>query len=437
MRRPSRLFAPSALLAVVVTALAGCAASPAVEAAKKPDFPALARAIDASKKAGDLGDGDVEDIAEAIAEGEIKRAKGDAGERILTTFGGCAGQVESALGDRYDAGDDMGAFAASVLMSAGVVGIEDYVDFAREKDTRPGFRALGARGLVDDDDFPLRRELFLDLDERVRVNALKAAMTAPSIEDFNLLIEAARVDPNREARAAAAHALGRLGGDRAVIALKDLWLRGDARMRSAIVDAYMAPGTYEAGGREQLVAAAESREEGSIAAAVALSRVGLGEEIEVRARGIAMGVLVRTIRVGTREDRTFAMLAAPSDDDVMKALRDAKGDSDPGIALIALGRLAQEGKDDAERKASRDKLLEIAKGDDPEANRAMGELAMLKDARVVALLDKQLASKNAFARGYAARNLVSLGELSRAARALADNDSYVRASTACAILKNR
>ena len=113
-----------------------------------------------------------------------------------------------------------------------------------------------------------------------------------------------------------------------------------------------------------------------------------------------------------------------------------RSDSDPGVALIALGRLASEGKE-SEQKAARDKLLEIAKSDDAEANRAMGELARLGDQRVVTLLEKQLGAENAFARGYAARNLVALRQFAHAAKALADTDAYVRASTACAILRKR
>lgn len=424
------------LVGLALTSVA-CTPSAAVSAARKPDYAALAKEIEAEKKAGALGDGDVEDIAEAIAEGEIQRAKGLDGESMLMTFGGCAAALEGALESRYDQGDDLGAQAASVLMSAGVVDIDDYVAFARKKDPRPGYRALGARGLIEEEDFTLRRELFLDLDERVRINALKAAGNASTVEDFDALVEAARVDPNPEARVAAARALGRLGGDRAVVALRDLWIRGDARLRGAIVDAYMAPYSYAAGGREQLIRAAESGDPGSVEAAVALSRVSLGEQVEQHARGVALGVLTRTIRLGTREDRTLAMLMSPSSESVLAALRDAKEDSDPGIALIALGRLAADGKDDAERSAARDKLLAIAKGDDAEANRAMGELASIGDRRVIELLDKQLKSENPFARGYAARSLVLLGELPRAAAALADTDSYVRASTACAILRKK
>jgi HEAT repeat protein len=248
-------------------------------------------------------------------------------------------------------------------------------------------------------------------------------------------VEAGRVDPHFAARAAAVRAIGVLGGDRAVGALKDLWLKADGRLRDAIVDGFRAPATFEAGGREQLVRIAESGQDGNISAALSLAHLSIDEGPEKHAKAIAIGVLVRAIKLGTREDRTAAMLGAPIDDDVLKALREAKDDSDAGIALVALGRLAQEEKKDKDRKAAKDKLLTIAKGKDPEAHRAMGELARMGDRRVVALLDKQLASKNAAARGYAARSLVLLREFTRAAPALADSDSYVRASTACAILK--
>ncbi len=427
----------SAGLALSALVSSGCASSPLVKVADKPDFPALAKGIDAEKRAGRLSKGDVRDIAEAVAKGEVRRAKGPEGERILVSFGSCANELEGALDDRYDKGDDMGALAANVMMSSGVVGIGKYVRFARDNDPRGAFRALGARGLVSDGDFALRRKLFVDLDERVRVNALKAAMTAPSKDDLELLIEAGRVDPHPDARAAAVRAIGRVGGERAGEALKDIWIRADATLRDAIVDGFMAPRSYEAGGREQLVKAAESGQSGSIQAAIALSHVSIDEAVDRSAHDIAMGVLLRTIKIGTRADRTLAMLSSPSDAEVMKALREAKDDTDAGIALIALGRLAREGKDEAEKKAAREGLLKIAKGKDSEAPRAMGELASLGDRRAVPLLEKALSSKSAFERGYAARNLVVLGELTKAAKVLADSDVYARASTACAVIHER
>lgn len=420
-------------VALVLMTAAGCAVSPMVETARKPDYPKLAKEIEAAQKSGELSDGDVEDIALAIAEVEIRQAKDAEGEQLLLVFGGCAEQVEGELSDRFDKGDDLGAVAGQLLLSSGVVNIDEYVDLALDGDPRPAYKALGARGLIDSDDFGLRRQLYLDLDERVRMNSLRAAMSAPAPEDFDALVEAGRVDPYPAARAAAVRALGRIGGNRATVALKDLWLRADGRLKESIVDAYVASPTFEAGGREELVRIAESGGAANIAAAIALSRLALNDPKDRAANEVAMGVLVRAIKLGTREDRTFAMLMAPTTDVVLEALREAKKDTDAGVALIALGRLAQVG-DEKEQKEAREKLLEIAKSDDSDKNRAMGELATLQDQRVVVLLEKELTAEAQFARAYAARHLVNLGEQKRAARLLADPQSYVRATVACAVL---
>lgn len=423
----------SRVLVLSLLAVAGCAVSPLVETARKPDYPKLAKDIESARKTDDLSDGDVDDVAEAVAEGEIERAKGREGEQLILVFGACAEQVESSLEDRFDKGDEIGSIAGQLMLSAGVVDVDEYVDFALDEDARPAYKALGARGLLDDDEFELRRKFFLDLDERVRANALKAAMTAPTGDDFDALVEAARLDPFPAARASAVRALGRVGGDRTTIALKDIWLRSDARLKEAIVDAYVATPTYGAGGREQLVKIAEEGGAASMAAAIVLSRLSLEDPADKKANDIALGVIARAIKLGTREDRTFAMLAAPPVDAVMEALREAREDSDPGIALIALGRLAELGTE-KEQKESRDKLLEIAKGDDQEKNRAMGELASLEDQRVVVLLEKELNSETPFARAYAARHLVNLGQLKLAAKLLGDPEAYVRTTVACAVL---
>ncbi len=415
---------------------AGCSVSPAVQAAREPNLAKLEKEIERAKKAGELTDSEVEDIAEAIAEGEIERAKGLEGEALMATFSGCAKQVEGALEDRYDKGDDVSAAAATILLSADLVDQDEYVSFAEDNDPRPAFRALGARGLLDEDTFELRRRMFLDQDERVRHSALKAASSKTSAADFDALVEAARLDPLPAARATAVRAIGRIGGERAVIALKDIWLKADGRLKESIVDGFIAPLTFEAGGREQLVKIAEEGGPGSVAASVVLARVVIDEAEDKKAREVARAVLLRTIKLGTREDRTFAMLMAPSDEDVLEALRAAKDDSDPGIALVALGRLAHEGKP-KEQKEAREKLYTIAKSDDPEANRAMGELAGMQDKRVTPLLEKQLGAKNAFARLYAARQLVVLGEYVKMAKTLADKEISVRAGAACEVLRAR
>ncbi|MFO0549243.1 MAG: HEAT repeat domain-containing protein [Polyangiaceae bacterium] len=431
----ARSFRVSALLAVAVL-LPACAVSPAVEAARARDMKKLSDAMASERKAGDFDSGEVRDVARAVAEAEIGGAKGVEGEELIRSLASCARELHGALDDRFDKGDDEGAVAAEVLLSAGVVSNDEYAKFIRRDDATPAYRALGARSLTDDDDFGMRRKLFLDLDERVRVNALKAAMLAPTIEDFDALVEAGRVDPNPAARSAAVRALGRIGGERSVVALKDIWLHADERLRESVVDGFMAPPAFEAGGREQLVRLAENGGDGSIPAAIALSHVIVGEGPDRVAHDTAIGVLTRTIQQGTRDQRTLAIVMSPSEPTVLEAIRKAQEDGDTGIAMVALGRVALEGKDD-EKKAARDKLLELAKSDDPEASRAMRELANAGDKRVVELLVKQLASENPYDRAYAARSLVTLGELEKASVVLSDAKPFVRAAVACEMIRDR
>jgi hypothetical protein len=422
-----------ALLGGLVT---GCGVSPAVQAARDREYTQLSRELASEKTRGELDDGEVRDVAQALADAEISAAKGKDGEATIARYSGCADEVEGALDDRSEADDDVAAAAASVLLSAGLVDEDEYVDFIRDGDPRPAFRALGARGLVDDDDFELRRKLFLDLDERVRANALKAAMSSPSPDDVAALVDAARLDPFPGARGTAARALGRIGGAKAVRALKDLWLHADGRLREAIVDALVSPASFEAGGRDALVRAAEEGGEGGLAAALLLARIAPVDRGAAAAKDVGVARLERAIESGTREERALAMLMAPSSKSVLSALRKAKDDSDPGLAALALARLAREG-DLIEQKASRDALLALAKKDDPEAARALGELALLGDERAAALLEKQLADPNAFARAYAGRALVTLGHSVAAAMLLADKEASVRADVACAVLRER
>lgn len=419
---------------VAVVFVSGCASSPLLDAAEARDFPRLAKEIDAARRAGELDDGTVRDVAVAVAAGEIEKAKGLDGEKLVGGLVSCAPGLEGALEDRAEQDDDVAAAASWVLLSAGLEDEDEFEDYAIDKDPRPAFRALGARSLVDLDHADLRRSLFVDLDERVRLGALKAALSEPTEADFDALLEAARLDPSSHARSTAARALGQIGGTRSAYALKDLWLRADGRLREAVAAGWAAPATFETGGRDQLQNAAEAGGEGSVHAALLLSRIPTLDPKSKAARDSAMGVIVRVIKQGTREDRALAILMAPTSTEVMDAVREAKDTGDTAVAILAHTRLVREGKPD-EQKKSREKLFEIAKKeDDADAPRARSELAGLGDKRVVPMLEKDLKGKNPFARAYAARTLVTLGELPRAADLLADKEAQVRVDVACAIV---
>ncbi|MBL9022447.1 MAG: hypothetical protein JNL21_09605 [Myxococcales bacterium] len=419
---------------LAVLGLTGCASSPLLDAAEARDFTRLSKEIEAARKSGELDDGTVRDVAAVVASGEIENAKGLEGEKLVGGLVGCAPALESALDDRAEKDDDVAATASWVLLSAGLEDEDEFADYALDNDPRAAFRALGARSLVDLDDADLRRKLFLDLDERVRLGALKAALSSPIDADFDALLEAARLDPSSQARSTAARALGQIGGTRSAYALKDLWLRADGRLREAVAAGWAAPATFEAGGRDQLQNAAEAGGEGSVHAALLLSRIPELDAKAKAARASAMGVLVRVIKQGTREDRSVAILMAPTSTEILDAVREAKDTGDTAVAILAQARLVREGKPDEQKKA-KEKLFELAKkADDPDAPRARAELATLGDKRVVPMVEKELSSKNPFARAYAARTLVTLGESPRAAGLLADKEAQVRVDVACAIV---
>ncbi len=410
---------------------AGCATSSAVQAAHARDWARLERALSEEEKSGALDRGEARSVAKAIATGNIDLAKGDKGASLVLSLQPCAAALEGSLEDRSEKTDDVAAAAAGVLLSAGLVDKDEYARYALKNDSRAAFRALGARSLVTQDLVDPRRVFYRDLDERVRLGALRAALDFSSPSDLDAVFEAARLDPMPAARSTAARALGRIGGRPAVLALRDLWNRADPPLREAIADGWGQPASFGAGGREELRWAAEHETgEAAIAAAVELVRHAPAASPDGAA---GLGVLTRSVKLGTRTERVFAIEASPSTPEILAAVREAKDDSDPGIAIVALSRLIRE-MAGTERKTATDKLLAIAKGDAQEALRAQSELATFGDPRVVPLLEKAMASSNGFSRALAARGFVALGRSPKAARVLADRDADVRSQIACAIL---
>ncbi|MFO0614875.1 MAG: hypothetical protein U0414_19965 [Polyangiaceae bacterium] len=364
-----RRLARFSLALVSLSAVAGCGVSAAVKAARDHDIPALAKALEAEAKSGKLDDGEVEDVARALAKSEIREAKGDPGVVVIESMGECADSVEGALDARSEKDDDVAAAAGAMLLSHKLVSADEYADLAIEKDQRPMFRALGV-----------------------------------------------------------------IGGPRVVQVLRDLWNTADSGGRRAIAIAWASPKTFDAGGKEELLWAAQHAEgDGGIYASIALARAsGAGSEEQ----GAALGVLTRAIKLGTRSERVSAISMSPSSNEVLDAIRFAKDDSDVGISLVAWSRLHTEGTSD-EVKTSIDKLFDIAKGEHPEAPRAQEELAWFGEARVKPLLEKQLKSDNGYARVVGGRGLIALGEFVKAAPNLGDASTDVRVQTACAILGKR
>jgi len=429
------LVATSLLLGCAAS-LVGCAASPALRAAEAHDLAALARAVAAESERGELDAGDARDIAKAIAKHEVENAKGDDGARAIEAFGRCTRANDGAFEARARGTDEVAAAAALARLEEGLLSPDD----ARELSSRPGlsagWRAVETRAMVRPDDGEARRTRMNDGDQAVRLAALRASAEAGDVADTDALIEAARLDPHPLARSLAVRAIGRTAtGEHSVRALRDLWTQADENVRQSIADAWATERNIDAGGRRELLRAAESHQGSpSIAAAAALARwPGEG-------RDEAIGVLGRAIKSGTTIDRVFAIGVAPaSEPSIAKALHEALDDKDDAVAVAAAWRkLNGFGRDtpaDKERAALIAKLMVFAKTPTTRGFQAQKALARAGAREVLPLVEKQVTLHDTRARETTGVALVDLGELAKATRLVADADLGVRAAVACAILQ--
>lgn len=423
--------------ALVVAALSlGCAASPALRAAEAHDLAALKREIDAELKRGDLTAGEARDIARAVATHEVKNAKGDSGSKAIDAFGRCSRDLDAAYEARARDSDAVAAAAASARLEDGLLSPED----ARALASRPGlpaaWRPLLTRALLRPEDALERRARLADGDQEVRVAALRAAADAGDPGDTDALLDAARLDPYPLARSLAVRAVARTAsGERAVLALRDLWTQADENVRQSIADAWGSERNIDAGGRRELLWAAETQHSApGIAAASALARwKGEGQPE-------AIGVLARAIHSGPTNDRVFAIGTAPlHEPSIDAALRAAVNDNDDAVAVAAAWRqLSGIGRDEPaakDRKVFVDKLMSFAKTPTTRGFQAQKALARAGVREVLPFVEKQVALQDTRARETTGVALVELRELPKAAVLVADADLGVRASVACAILQ--
>jgi HEAT repeat protein len=265
---------------------------------------------------------------------------------------------------------------------------------------------------------------------------MRAAVDASDAADTDALIEAARLDPNPLARTLAIRALGAIGGERVVFALKDIWALADEPRRQVITTAWAAPRAIEAGGRRELLLAAETQKGAlGVAAAIAIVRAGGAGS------ATALGVLARSIEAGTTRDRIFAINVSPlTAQPIREAVIKAQADSDEAVALAAMARRIEvTGTGGAkpgtpERSALITKLLKLAANDSALGARVRASLARARVPEVIPLLERHASSKSVDARTTAGLSLAAMGELPRAVGLVADPEPRVRTTVACAIL---
>jgi HEAT repeats len=415
--------------AVLTVLAAGCAASSAeVRDAAAGHLAGLDARVAAQADHCTLGRGEALELARATLAGDIGRARGKLGVDDIRRLGACVRPLRSALAKRADTKDEVGAEAAMALVEAGVSGPGSF-------DAGVGYpigawRALSARGLTGSGDGTERRAKMVDPDQDVRLAAMRAAARAEDEEDADLLLEAARVDPYPLARAQAARAVGAVGGERVVLALKDLWAQADEPVRMAIADAWAMPRSADAGGRRELGWAADAaRGSAQIAAASGLVRAGGPES----AQGVA--VLEQAITTGTAKDRIFAIMVAPSKEESIKAaLKKASDDADEVVAVAALARRLESAPPRADASAIVAKLMKLAFGDSRGAIAAKTALARAGQGAVLPIVARDAHAQDPKLREAGGIALALLHDYPHAAVVAVDQDRDVRTHVACAML---
>lgn len=406
----------------------GCGPAGPVRAALYEDLPSLRQRIQEAERAGKLDRARVAELAKAVASREVASAEGASGVRHVRALLGCAHPMLTALRQRAEVHDDPGAEAMLALLAVRDAEPSTLVTrYARETD--PAWRAVAARAAIDKRDTLARRAWFVDPDERVRRSALEAALFAPDPLDLDLLLESFRLDPDPLSRSLAARAAGAIGGEPAVLGLKDRFARADEGGRLTLVEAWAMPAAYESGGARELRIVAEAGAGlVSIAAADALLRSGDND-------GSLVGLLVTAIDHGSEDERRLAVRLAPTGEPrVLAALDRARKDENVEVRVIALARLL--GVAARATEASKG-LREMAAKKDGTADEARAALAAFGDRSVVSSLVEQSQKGEPWQRGRSAVALFRLGETVPAAKVLADADPGVRIRVSCGILAAR
>jgi hypothetical protein len=403
-----------------------------VRAATEGQLTGVREGLAAAVAQGSLRPGDATAFARALARREALQASGEAGEARLRELRRCAPEIDSALRERAGTHDDLGALAALVLIEEDDASARRYGRFAHAPPAvgEAPWRGLGARTLTSGGDAALRRALIVDPDQEVRRGALHAALVAADPDDVDAVLEAARLDPYPLARREAVLAAGAIGGERAAIALRDLWPRATGDVRDAIVQAWATDAAYETGGRHELERLVDE-ERGATALAAALALV----KREGDRASAAEGALQRAIEHGSTEERVLAIDAAPERASLAEAFAAAEKDPDEAVAAAAMKRRLAATRDPGARDALVARLLPMATGAGAGAPLAREALARAHVHEITPALEQDGASTDPPTRIRAGATLAMLGELGRAAVVAADPEPRVRTTVACEILR--
>jgi len=402
-----------------------------VRSALRGSLSDLKRDIESAEHAGKLDRANVIDLAHAVAARELTSAEGAPGAARVRRLRGCARPLGHAMEQRAQQDDEIAAELTLILVERRVVDGPALVQrYARS--ANGAWRAVAARAAERPIDTDLRRAFYVDPDQRVRRAALATARQVHDARELEPLLEAARVDPDPQSQSLAVAASGAIGGERAVLALKDLWASADDPLRIAIVDAWSDPASLATGGARELSIAAE-RGGGlaAVSASYAQAHAGGPEATVANAR------LRRFILDGTDDEKRLALRVVTLDPETEAALVRAAHEASPELQVIALGRLAVLPARRAEAlSALRARVNETPSSPAAQSahDAALRALADLGDHSISATLAAGLRAKSQQTRWDSARALASLDEYSRVAPGLADDDADLRSDLACTLL---
>lgn len=403
-------------LGLVLGACTGASARVALQG----DLPSLKAAIADADQHGRLGPAPVRELAEAVLTRELSSLQGPT--EAFPAIAPCVKRMRAVLEDVAAGSREFASSASVALLDAGFEPPASAELSAGREPVVSARRALGVGA------GQRRRAFMLHGDAAVRRAALSASLDSPDPADTESLLDAARLDPDPEARRLAVRALGRVGGPRAVLGLSDLWVVASAEQRREIVFAWATPPSFEAGGERELVSAVElTSGEPAVVAALVLENKAAGPP------GLATSALTRFIAGTQQRERLLALDAAPWKSPALQAaIRASRSHEDAATRVIALLRLVEHGAIDAPgilelRKLSKD-------GSERVALAARAALARAGDASVEPALRADLLARRADQRTLAALALVELEDWAGAARALADDSPWVRRTVACEML---
>jgi HEAT repeat protein len=391
----------------------------------------LKRDIQSAQQSGSLNRARVVDLARAVAERELTSAEGSGGAQRVRSLRGCATPLRSAMQRRARKGDDVAAELTLILVEQHATNKTELLHQYARSDSG-AWRAVAARSADRAIDTDIRKAFFADPDERVRRAAFNTALEVHAAGELEALLDAARVDPDPQSQSSAIRAAGAVGSERAVLALKDLWVRADDATRMAVVDAWSAQASFTTGGARELEVASEHGGGlAAVSASAALARAGGAESAVANAR------LRHYISEGSDDEQRLAINLATMNSETETALVKVAKDANPELRVVALTRLSSV---EAQRKDALDSLRKIANAkassdaDLRAQSAALSALAQSGDNSVKPTLVKNLGAPTAAARSRAARGLINLGDHVDAATVLADDDPNLRSDFACFVL---